>query len=128
MKNRKSSAMWGVAIVLILGLAYFMNATSWLTKPLFPAAPKPAAQTGDGPTEAQTSASLMNAEKSRTMQMRGEEGGEADAGNPAEPAIFKKKVQAYKPQPNPTSTSSQWWDDDGYVEKQREETEKQRGF
>jgi hypothetical protein len=56
--------------------------------------------------------------------MRSEEG----SGLPSEPAILKPKVKAYKPTPNETSTSSQWYSKDGYVDQKREEVQKKRGF
>lgn len=127
MRNQKSRAMWGVSIVLILCFAFFMNATSWLTKPLFPEQPKQAA--AEGPSAQQTKEMLSKNVREHTITLEGEgENAKADTGLPAEPAIFKKKQGIYKPTPNPTSTSSQWWRKEGYVEEQKEKVKKERGF
>ena len=126
MKSQKSGAMWGVSLVLIIGGAYFMTATNFLTKPLLPEAPKED-KTSQALSKDQVKQGLKQGLASNSSRkVEGED--LADAGLPKEPAIFKTKVQPYKPVPNETSTASQWYKEEGYLEKKKEEVQKKRGF
>lgn len=122
--------MWGVTLFLILGFAYFLNATDFLSKPLSPEAPKQDGKSA-GPSVAQTSESMKeHLKKSKnpgTIEAASPDG-EVSQGIPSEPAIFKKKEQRYKPAYNPTSTSSHWDDEESYNELKSEEVKKERGF
>jgi|GEM_PF-3441973 len=130
MKAKKSNAMWGVGLFLILGVLYFLNATDFLSKPLFPEAPKQdTAQAG--PTKEQTNSMLTERVKKNRIQVvePGQEGrAPAQTGIPSTAAIFKPKEQKYKPVPNETATSAQWYKKDNYVDKQSENVKKKRGY
>ncbi len=132
MKAKKSNAMWGVVLFLILGFAYFLNATDFLSKPLFPTAPKQA-EGAAGPTATQSSEMMkQQIAKNRSPQNPEEEGGpqrpSQPEGVPSEPAIFKPKRQRNQPVPNETSTSAHWDAKDSYVEKASEDLKKKRGY
>jgi hypothetical protein len=129
MKTRKSGAMWGVVLTLVIGLAFFLNATNFLTKPLLPEAPKQSAQKAPEVTANQTRQQLRDQVKGR-MTSPAEEGpgGQAGSGIPAKTALFKPKQQAYVPTYNETSTSSQWDNDENIVKQKGEEVKKERGF
>ncbi|MFM9872107.1 MAG: hypothetical protein ACKVQS_01425 [Fimbriimonadaceae bacterium] len=129
MKARKSNAMWGVTLFLILGFAYFLNATDFLSKPLFPEAPKKETNAA-GPSAAETK--NMMATKLRENRQPKEEGeapvDPAGATIPSEPAIFKPKQERYEPTVNETSTSAQWWNKNNAVEVKGEKVKKDRGY
>jgi len=129
MRNKKSPAMMIVAAVLILGFAFFLNATSFMTRPLLPEAPK---EQPDAPKMSSADSKRMLTE---SLKPRTEDGTEAPSsspdgggGIPETPAILKPKVVRFEPTVNPTSTAAHWWDDDGVLQKQSEETRKKRGF
>lgn len=130
MKAKKSNAMWGVGLFLILGVLYFLNATEFLSKPLFPEAPKQdTAQAG--PTEAQLKGSIEGklAENRAPKNAEGRPDMESQPqGIPSEAAIFKPKQARYQPTPNETATSAQWYKKDNYVDKQSENVKKKRGY
>ncbi len=128
MKKRKSSVMWGVALVLIFGFAFFLNATSFMTRPLFP--PKPQAA-----PEQPTLTEDQSREQMRRMlsSRRGEDEHGHDHSHeheavPARPAIFKPEFRRVDPIENETSTSGQWWRPEGRVEEKSEEVRRKRGF
>jgi hypothetical protein len=129
MKAKKSNAMWGVTLFLILGFAYFLNATDFLSKPLFPEAPKQDAN-ATGPSAAETKDMMAKQlRESRQATAEGEAPPETGAVSiPSEPAIFKPKQQRYNPTYNETSTSAQWWNKNGAVEQKGEKVKKDRGY
>lgn len=129
MRNKKSPAMMIVAAVLILGFAFFLNATSFMTRPLLPEAPK---EQAEAPKMSSSDSKEM---LSRALKPRTEDGLETPStsldgggGIPDKPAILKPKVERFEPTLNPTSTAAHWWDDDGVLQKQSEETREKRGF
>ncbi|MBA4291672.1 hypothetical protein C0431_01755 [bacterium] len=125
MKTRKSGAMWGVVLTLVIGLAFFLNATNFLTKPLLPEAPK---QAENKPSISQndTKTQLANQVRSRRGGQEGED--MPTDGIPEKTALFKPKQQTYVPQYNETSTSSQWDNDENIVKQKAEEVKEERGF
>ncbi|QYK52143.1 MAG: hypothetical protein KF824_07715 [Fimbriimonadaceae bacterium] len=127
MRNKKSPAMMIVAAVVILGFAFFLNATSFMTRPLLPEAPKEQAEQrkiSESDSKNMLKASLSRGgDTERTGAMPS-----SSSSVPDEPAILKPKTKRYDPQLNPTSTAAHWWDDDGVLQKQSEETRKKRGF
>lgn len=124
MKNKKSNAMWGVTLVVVIGTAFFLNATNFLTKPLLPEAPKQSEAQGSV-SASQTRNELATQVKSRETN---EEGAPIDSGIPSKPAIFKAKAEIYKPTYNETSTSSQWYRDENVVNEKGEKVREERGF
>ncbi len=129
MRNKKSPAMMIVAAVLILGFAFFLNATSFFTRPLLPEAPPEQKQPETKMTANDSRSMLANSLRSKTdgrTLVAGEN--PLPEGIPKEPAILKPKVERYEQKPNPTSTSARWWDEDNNVQKQSEETREKRGF
>jgi hypothetical protein len=130
MKAKKSNAMWGVMLFLILGFAYFLNATDFLSKPLFPEAPKQDDKAG-GPSVAQTNEAIRG--KLQQNRVPASEDGSPAAptppqGIPAQAAIFKPKVKRYDPVVNETATSAQWYKKDNYIDEKAKEVKEKRGY
>jgi len=131
MQQKKSPAMLIVGLCVVLGAAYFVNATAFFTKPLLP----PPAEAPKAPDAAEASAIAKQASERMREQVKkgggaqaGPEGETVASGIPAEPAIFPPKVQRYNPQYNETSTSGQWYRDDSAVNERGEKVREDRGF
>lgn len=124
MKKRKSTVMWGVALVLIFGFVFFLNATSFMTRPLFPKAAESHEDHGHQVSESQSREQMKQALASR----RGEQGTQEASDLPNRPAILKPEFKRTEPIENETSTSGQWWRPEGRVEQKGEEIRKKRGF
>lgn len=132
MQKKKSPVMLVVAVCLVFGFAYFMNATSFFTRPLLPEQPQqpePAPQTQASTEEAtaQTRTAMKDALRNRGGRDQEDAEGRAE-GIPDKPAIFVPRIERFEPTFNETSTSAQWYRDESEVDDRGEKVRAERGF
>lgn len=107
MKKKPTPVIPIILLVAALGVVMFIN----FPRELLPQpgqTPPPAAKTEEAPSKESLAQKTAQAVKgTKASQMRGPADEEADTG----PALALPKRSPYKPKPNDSSTSTQWYND-----------------
>jgi hypothetical protein len=110
MKKRKPPIVLATCLViLLLGVAIFFRPRSANEHQVEATPPPPSAEQGERP---KLNASDVASMASSSMASKRMKTGPAEIGNPSgKPSISVVKPSDYKPKPNDSSTSTQWYTD-----------------